>query len=211
MHGSHHRSRAADVGWTRDVVDGRLVVTVSRTIGMGLFGRRIAVGRRVNAGTDEPSLEVTDTIHNEGYEAHPIAMRYHVNFGAPIIEPGTVVAIPTEETVAREECIFVPNPQFLPTPTTEMVEAVFEHGRPKTIGGWASALIRSPSTGTQARVEWRTNSLPRVYQWVWPTRRGWVLGIDTANAPLFGADRENSSAGAPDARRRGIGHHRSTS
>ncbi len=198
MHGSHHRSRAADVGWTRDVVDGRLVVAVSGTVGsMDLFGRRITVERRIIAGTDKPSLEVTDTIHNEGYEPHPIALLYHVNFGAPFIEPGTVISMRAEGTVAREECVLVPNPQLMPTPTTEMVEAVFEHRSPESIDGWACALIRSPSTGAHARVRWQTHSLPRVYQWVWPTRRGWALGIEPANAPLFGAERENPFAGAP--------------
>ena len=198
MHGSHHRSRAADVGWTRDIIDGQLVVAITGTIGnMELFGRRIAVQRRIIAGTDEPSLEVTDTIHNEGYEPHPVAVLYHVNFGAPFIEPGTVIRLPAEGTVAREACILVPNPQLMPTPTTDMAEAVFEHKSPNSVEGWASAQIRSPSTGTQARVEWKTDSLPRVYQWVWPTRRGWALGIEPANAPLFGAERQNSFAGAP--------------
>jgi hypothetical protein len=46
-------------------------------------------------------------------------------------------------------------------------------------------------------IAWTATTLPRLYQWVFPTRGRWALGIEPASAPLFGADRASLHAGAP--------------
>jgi hypothetical protein len=63
--------------------------------------------------------------------------------------------------------------------------------------GRAAAAVRSAGLGVDATVTWDGEVLPRCFQWVYPTTRGWALGIEPANAPLFGPDREGAHAGAP--------------
>ncbi len=198
LHGSHHATSAAEVRWLREVRGAHIVVVVSGTISnVEMFGRRIAIHREIEARTDIPSLEIRDRIYNKGYEAVPVPLLYHLNFGAPFIEPGSRVQIASEQVIKREECTAVPDPAQFPHPTDEMVEAVFEHRYPESNGRQRQAIIHSRARGGRAVLSWSRVSLPRLYQWVWPTRGGWALGVEPANAPLFGAERDLPGAGAP--------------
>ncbi len=63
--------------------------------------------------------------------------------------------------------------------------------------GFARASIVSSIADLGVRIEWSASTLPRLHQWVLPTRGRWALGIEPATAPLFGTDREAPHAGAP--------------
>lgn len=202
MHGSFHATGAAEVSYQRDIVDDDIVVTVSGLIAsMELFGRRITVERRIVSRTGTPRLDIVDRIHNEGRQSCPVALLYHVNFGAPFLDEGTRVEVgsstPDSSTVDNSTV----RPQFnslnvadsatFPAPATTLTESVFEHASP---GGRVTV---TPRKGDPATIEWNVASLPRLFQWVWPAEGGWALGIEPSNSPLFGDERDLPNAGAP--------------
>ncbi len=202
MHGSHNVTPATDVVYRRDVVDGDIVVTVTGLIGsIELFGRRITVERSIVSRTGTPRLDVTDRIHNEGLAPAPAALLYHVNFGAPFLDDGTRVFVESEETSpgAVGACEVRPQRDTLdsndaalfPRPAPTLAESVFEHVSPR------GRVTVAPRQGGQAILEWNVATLPRLFQWVWPARGGWALGIEPSNSPLFGDERGNPHAGAP--------------
>ena len=198
FHGSHHRSPASEVHWVREVIGENVVVTVSGTIGsIEFFGRRIILERQIIARTGHASVEVLDKIRNEGYEPHPVALLYHVNFGAPFLEPGARIDIQAARVLAREEPPVIPDPSIMPPPTSAMEEAVFEYEQLKQVDGWSAAVVRPPRGNFLARLEWPAATLPRAFEWIWPTRGGWGLGIEPANSPLFGPARNHPHNGAP--------------
>lgn len=205
LHGSHHRTAAEDVSVQR--LDGPrgAGLVVRGTVRDGeTFGRRIVVRREIEAWTDSGTLEVRDVVTNEGVEPAAVPLLYHLNFGAPFVTPGAAVEVEAERTRAREEHPTVPDPHVLPEASDVMREAVFEH-----VGAAPAVTVRSVALGAVAHVTWTADTLPRLYQWVWPTRGGWVLGIEPASAPLFGPDRTGPDAGAPvlapgESRRSGV-------
>jgi hypothetical protein len=134
---------------------------------------------------------------NAGVETAPLAMLYHVNLGAPLAVPGSLVRIEPTSTVMREPCRSVDSWSKLPPPADVLTEAVFEHrGVPRDSDGYAHANVISPTH--YARISWDAAALPRLYQWVLPTRTRWALGIEPSTAPLFGNDRDENHRGAPE-------------
>nr|WP_243848902.1 DUF4432 family protein [Lysinibacter cavernae] len=198
MHGSHHRKQATEVRWERMLVDDELTVRVSGLIdSIEIFGRRVTLRRTVTARTGSSAITIDDVIHNEGYSPAAIPCLYHVNFGAPFLEQGSRILVDAGTVTAREHVDEVPEHTTFPEPTTTMIEGVFEYGALASSEGTASAVVQSPWSNRVATVSWNVDALPRLFQWVWPTRGGWALGIEPANAPLFGPDRTGDSLGAP--------------
>jgi len=165
-----------------------------------VFGSSVRVERRISNGLDargRPQLEVADRIVNTSSLPAPVAALYHVNLGAPLVLPGTTVDVDAERSDLREPCPQVPSHAVLPEACEEVTEAVFEHvGVRVDADGLARARVTSPD-GLGVEVSWSAATLPRLYQWVLPSRGRWALGVEPASAPLFGPDRTGEHAGAP--------------
>lgn len=198
LHGSHHATPAEDVQVRRLSRDNHLGVLITGIVrNVEMFGRRITVRREIEAWTDAAAFDLRDEITNEGMETVAIPLLYHVNFGAPFISPGSRIEVDSGDTVVRDAQSVVPDPRRMPAPTTEIAEAVFEHRGFDGFAPLRSAVVESPALGARARLTWTAGTLPRLYEWVWPTRGGWALGIEPANSALFGPDRDQPHAGAP--------------
>lgn len=175
----------------------RLTATVDS---IQLFGPSYRLTRSIEscAGPAAPArLRIVDEVENVGVEPAPLSLLYHLNFGAPLIVPGTVVDVPAAHIARREGNPSVPDPRVLPAPCSHITEAVFEHRAPVIDAtGFAHATISSPS-GMRLDLAWTAATLPYIYQWVLPTARHWALAIEPATAPLFGTNRQRPYAGAP--------------
>ena len=196
LHGSHHATRATDVVIERTADAG---VVISGVVDSAqVFGRQVYLHRRIEARADVAEIRVRDRIVNEGSTAEPVALLYHLNFGAPFLMPGTGIDVPAGAHVPRQRLAHVPSWRLVPESTETVVEAVWEHSvLAVDAAGRAAATVTSTALGVQAIVSWDPEALPRCFEWVYPTRRGWALGIEPANAPLFGPDRGGEHAGAP--------------
>ncbi len=198
LHGRFSHLRARDVTWERSIGESGASVIVRGEV-RDVGGRRGMVTRReievAVPVVGEPFVEVRDLVTNGAAAARSLALLYHVNLGAPLVVPGTRVEVRSVAVVARELCPDVPDASVLPAPTGRETEAVFEHRGVAEREGRAEAAVLPPSGGG-VTVSWSTTELDRLYQWVLPTAGGWALGIEPANAPLFGPDRVGPDAGA---------------
>lgn len=197
LHGSFSHTRAQQVSWQSLIDVDRASVVVRGRIPDRRRG--VVASRELEVcvpANGAPFVEVRDSIANRGTNPVSIALLYHVNLGAPLVVPGTRVAIDAASTQAREPCAAVPDAAVLPSPTEHVTEAVFEHRGVAALGGRAEAIVTSPAGVTSVSVSWPVAELDRLYQWVLPTAGGWALGIEPANAPIFGPDRVGELAGA---------------
>lgn len=195
LHGSHHGTPAEDVVLTRTDAG----VQVSGTIdSSGVFGRRVEVRRRILVHADTPAVSVRDVVTNLGTTPAATPLLYHLNFGAPLVMPGTRIEIDARLSAVRDIASADFDWHAFPEPTTDVLEHVVEHrGLRAGEDGVIEAVVRSAAVPVTATIRWRPEELPRCFQWVYPTRGGWALGIEPANSPLFGPDRFGPDAGAP--------------
>lgn len=194
QHGSHHDTRAHDVSIQRLSGADGVGVQVTGTIdSVEVFGRRVRVYRSITSFADDPAVHIRDRVVNEGAWPAEAALLYHVNFGAPLVLPGTTVAVDAEAHQPRDPTSGLGWREF-PDVSDELGEAVWQHEGLRTVDGVATASVTSP-TGLTAELSWRTAELPLMVQWTFPPRQSWALGIEPANAPLFGRRRDAAGAG----------------
>lgn len=198
LHGSHHATPAEDLQVRRVTRGDCLGVVISGTVrNVEMFGRRVTLRREVEAWTDTPSVEIRDRITNDGVATVAVPVLNRVNFGSPFISPTSRIEVGSVTTIVREVRAEVPDPYERPNPTMAMMEAAFEHRDKESSGRERSAVVHSPALGAVARLTWTAARLPRLFQWVWPARGSWVLGLEPVNSPLLGPDRDAPHAGAP--------------
>ncbi|KHL01404.1 DUF4432 family protein [Sinomonas humi] len=199
MHGDYTFLKANRTTCSTEVTADGATARISGSLdSAGVFAPTLRLRRQITftSTITTDSIEVTDRITNLGPGDTPLALLYHLNFGAPVAVPGTTLEIHGVEAVIREDCPEVPHWDRLPEPTDNITEAVWEHRNISTDdGGVRSAAVVSPTH--RVDIAWTADTLPRLYQWVMPTRRRWALGIEPSTAPLFGPDRTPPGGGAP--------------
>ena len=196
QHGSHHDTRAHDVSIERLTGPDGVGIRISGTIdSVEVFGRRVRTYRSITALADDPALHISDRVVNEGAWPASVALLYHFNFGAPLVLPGTRIQVDADEHHRKDPTSSIGWQEF-PDVADQLYEAVWQHQGLQTVDGMATASVTSP-TGLAAEISWRTEELPLLVEWIFPPRQSWALGIEPANAPIFGPGRDANDAGIP--------------
>lgn len=161
---------------------GRALVELAADIDdESIFGAGLRVERSISSGrapSGEAWIEVEDCIVNTSSLSADVRVLYHLNFGAPVILPGTKVTTDARRTFPRDGDSERFSASVLPPPADELVEAVYLHERA------SHADLQTPD-GHSVAIEWSADTLPYLHQWVLPTRGRWALGIEPATTPLF--------------------------
>jgi hypothetical protein len=196
LHGSHHATAAVDVAVCRTAAGG---VTLEGVVDSAkVFGRQVYLHRRIDVAPDEGELSVSDRVVNEGTTPAAAPILYHLNFGAPFLMPASEIEVAAARHTPREDTSARFDWRTYPEPSTDVVEAVWEHSRlVADENGNARARVRSETLGLVATITWKAAALPRCLEWLYPAVKGWALGIEPANAPIFGPERSAPHAGAP--------------
>jgi len=206
QHGTHHGTPAHDVTWRRVERDGEIVVEVSGSVAhTSLGGPRLVVRRTIRLATGSGAVTVDDVWRNAGAAPAGIALLYHVNLGAPLLAPGGRVEVDAGDgrltTRTREPLPEGRTALDVPGADPGHAPVVAEHRSPAwdaaTATDTAVAVLTGPDGAPRASVTWTTATLPRLDTWCFPQTGTWVLGIEPANAALFGPERTRPWAGAP--------------
>ena len=156
------------------------------------FGPSLRVERTIHSwreGSDSANISVIDRIINFGGETTPMSVLHQLNLGAPLVVPGSVFEIPHRSVLSRDPSDSIGPVSVMPEFVRDSTELVYEHIDPRVEDGWATATISSPIIPVQIQVQW---TLPRLYEWVFPSPRKWAVAIEPSNAARFGRGRENN-------------------
>lgn len=67
-----------------------------------LFFSKLRLTSTITTRVDEPSFTITDTVTNLSAEAGDMQLLYHINFGKPLLEPGSKVVLPVRRAAPRD-------------------------------------------------------------------------------------------------------------
>jgi hypothetical protein len=154
----------------------------------------LALARSIETKLGSPGFSVHDRIINNGFEAQPLMMLYHINFGFPLLSPGARVIGPITETVPRDEeaekdrgvdeCLGYPGP------VQGYREKVFFHTLASGDDGSTFIALVNPDCGdgTSLGVVIRFNKkeLPIFTQWKLPRKGFYVTGLEPGTAVPLG-------------------------
>ncbi len=151
-----------------------------------VFGADLLLTRTISARAGENRLTLRDSIENRGFEAVPLAVLYHCNFGFPVVAEGSIVRAPSSLCRPRDMEAQRDADQWmnLHAPQTGYDERVYFHDMTPDSNGMVRAEIWNDDLQFGAYVSYRARELPRFTQWKMLGAGTYVCGLEPSNAPL---------------------------
>jgi hypothetical protein len=158
------------------------------------FFENMSLTRKIETGLGWKKFRITDIVKNKGFEAQPLMMIYHFNFGFPLLSPDAKVVGPIKKTDPRdeeakkdrgvEECLEFTKPQ------AGYQEKVFIHelGADKDGNTFMSLLNKDIGNGIPLgmMMSFNKKQLPVFTEWKMMRKGFYVLGLEPGTVPSLG-------------------------
>jgi len=149
-----------------------------------LFGNKLRMVSTITTEVDRPGMTVHDEITNISAEDGDLELLYHINFGAPLLDPGSKAVLPVAKVAPRDE-VAVGNLTEWDTYGPEepgSVEAVFFFDLAAEYDGRTQALLRNAAGNQGVSLKFNKNQFPCFT--LWKNRQaeadGYVTGLEPA-------------------------------
>ncbi len=183
LHGDASHLPAGEVTISREVTADMASVSVSAVIDDArIFEPSLRLVRMVTLRSSRDgtsSLVLHDELMNLGPGDAEVGVLYHVNFGAPLVTPGARIDVRSERLLHSGAATV--DPSTYPGIREGFDEHVVE--RSGFEGRSATATVSGP--GGVVALEWSSETLPYLVQWVYPARNRWALGLEPATGSLL--------------------------
>ena len=150
-----------------------------------LFGNKLRMVSTIRTTVGRPGMTVTDEITNVSAEPSELELLYHVNFGTPLLDPGSKVVLPVKKVAPRDE-VAVGNVAEWDTYGPESpgsAEAVFFFELVAAHDGRTQTLLRNAAGDRGVSLKFDRNELP--YFTLWKNRQAAVDGYVTGMEPAI--------------------------
>lgn len=166
-------------------------ICISGTLREGaLFDTSLVLERKITTGYGRNRIEFHDRVINRSEFPVFTEILYHCNFGFPFVSPCIQFEAPEHEITPRnpESGSGLAEWNHFPEPLSRFNEHCFQHELPANGQGVASIRVVNPELGIAVRIEYKTDTLPRLVEWKKPSRYGYVLGLEPTNGSLNGCE-----------------------
>ncbi len=183
LHGKIANIPAHQVEVTIDDDSGEIAVrgTVDES---RLFGNKLRMVSTIRTTVGQPGITVCDEITNISAQPSELELLYHVNFGTPLLDPGSKVVLPVVK-VAPRDAVAVGNVAEWDTygpETPGSSEAVFFFDLAANYDGNTQTLLRNAAGDRGVSLKFSKNELPCFT--LWKNRQaeadGYVTGLEPA-------------------------------
>lgn len=194
IHGRIDNTPAQDVSCRRWWEDGVLWAEVSGVMYEACHqGEYLSLRRTIRFCHNEKKLWVEDTVQNLSYTAQPFMLLYHINFGAPFLQPGTKITLPENRLQSLEEAAQRHSDlcSTMPPIGAEPLDLLWLHHTEVA----DSHTVQVDNGSRKITITYSGDTLPILGQWAMVRPRTYVLAIEPTNTHLLGQDweRENGT------------------
>ena len=177
LHGSIANQPCEVAYWTEDE-DYLLVHTLVKD--EVLFARKLRLERTIKVSKKANEFEICDKIINTGDTEEPIEILYHMNMGYPLLDEDSIISIPAEEVVPRDEhaAVDIENWMSMQKPTPGYRERCYYHKFKDKNG---AACIYQPKLNIGLSIQFDAEELDGFVEWKMMGVRDYVLGLECGN------------------------------
>lgn len=153
-----------------------------------LFGENLLLRRKVTTSLYKQELVIEDIIENEGFREEPCMLLYHFNLGYPFLSEDLQLYLPTKEVIPRDEDAKrqMDNWNKMDKPKTGEKEAVFLHDLATDEQGNTFVIAYNHSLQMGLELHFSKEQLPYFMQWKSRATGDYVMGLEPANATVYG-------------------------
>jgi len=183
LHGKIANTPAQKVELTIDGDEGEITLT-GEVDEARLFGNKLRLTSTYTTRVGQPGFDLLDEVTNLSAEPSELELLYHINFGPPLLNPGSKVVVPALKVAPRDEVAMgnVPEWDTYGPETPGSPEAVFFFELAADAEGNTEAMLRNRSSDQGVRLKFNKNQLPCFT--VWKNRQaavdGYVTGLEPA-------------------------------
>lgn len=154
-----------------------------------IFGRKLVMNRTYIFSYTENSFEVRDTVTNEADTKSPYMLLYHCNMGYPLLSENSLVNIPNNGIIARDENA----EKYIETALeTEKPQAGYQercyYYDVKENNGVARVGIYNGDISKGVYLTYNKSALPCFTEWKMMGKTDYVLGLEPGNCTPDGRD-----------------------
>ncbi len=193
LHGRIGTQGAENLAVTQEWAGDEFLLSVRGTLReAAVFGENLRLTRTLSTRLGATGFSLDDRVENLGFEAQPLALLYHFNFGSPLLGPGARVVAPIVATEARDEVARadrgVETCRVFPPPTHGFREKVYFHTlAPGADGRTFVALVNDTGASPWGVVlRWSQEQLPCFTQWTMAGEGTYVLGLEPGTVVPLG-------------------------
>ena len=183
LHGTVSNTPAENVYWEISQNDIHIHATVKDE---ALFSHGLVLQREYTVPIMKNELYITDTVTNTGYNDTPLQMLYHFNVGYPLLDENTILEIPSDSVMPRNEhaATDIENCLVMEKPQRNYEEMCYYH----SIKDEAQISVFNPKIKKGFVMSYDTKALPYFTEWKMMGERDYVLGVEPGNTLPDGRD-----------------------
>ncbi|GGD80019.1 aldose 1-epimerase family protein [Paenibacillus nasutitermitis] len=160
-----------------------------------IFNDNLVLKRTISARIGDKSIEVRDSVENQGFEAQELMLLYHVNIGYPVLDEGARVLMPSLEARGKDEESEAEVERYAEVvgPIDGYGEQVFKHRLASNSAGITGAAVINDKLGIGVYIKYDANRLPHLVQWKSMRSSDYAMGIMPATCFVNGRVEEKSN------------------
>ncbi|MBO2521078.1 MAG: DUF4432 domain-containing protein [Firmicutes bacterium] len=166
-----------------------------------VFGPNVKLSRRIRTSLWQPGFILDDQVVNEGFSPTEHMLLYHMNFGYPLLDEGTRLAVTRKATRPRdgEAEKGLGQELFMSGPVPGFQEQVFYHDVKADEDGVGRACVYNPNLGEGLAVliEFDAETMPRLVEWKMLGEGLYVLGVEPGTSFVDGRVAERKAGRVP--------------
>lgn len=178
LHGSHHLNPARV---TRAEVNENGIFIEAEVRETALFGKNLLFKRRIFSAVGSDTLEIEDTLENQGTRDEEYCLLYHVNVGYPMLDEGAELCDDAEEVIPRTpwaaEGLSGRSKMGAPVSNEEERCYFLRLQTPRV-------TLKNPKTGKAFTLSWTKETLPYFVEWKSMAAGDYALGLEPATTEL---------------------------
>ena len=177
LHGTIGNTPSSESYWFEE--NGELVVKAVMKDEV-IFGRKLRLYREYRVSLSENEFRIIDTIENTSDVEQPFEVLYHMNMGYPLLDEDSVVEVPAQEVIARDEHAAedIENCLQMIKPQVGYQERCYYH---KFADENGKASIYQPKLGMGLEITFNAKELDGFVEWKMMGIRDYVLGLECGN------------------------------
>jgi len=159
------------------------------------FKENLVLKREIVTKLGSKSIEIHDTVENQGQEEQPVMLLYHFNFGYPLLDENARVVVPSTKILPRTEIAKAGISEYetMSIPIDQFSEHVFyiDNAVDKDQNTYVALINDKLSLGVF--IKYNTTQLPILVEWKSMASGDYALGLEPGNHHLEGRDIERKN------------------
>jgi hypothetical protein len=163
----------------------------------GGLAENLVLRRRVELDLDGHTIRWRDEVTNEGHLPTPHMLLYHINLGAPLLDPSSELHAPIRELLFATPTATGGEGEHLRfhEPRADFVEQAFSHAMQPASDGRVPVMLlnrRDPARPWGVVLRYDAERFPFFFQWRYLAAGTYVTGLEPSTNDLLGREEERA-------------------